>query len=76
MLRVGSLARMAKRLLGFSLHVGDDSKDAVAQLQAMLPEARGRDAELIRWVEQPENNDHGYSRCQLLILWLESDAAA
>jgi hypothetical protein len=49
MLRVGSLQRIARPLLRFSLHAGDDSRDALAQLQAMLPEARGRDAELIRW---------------------------
>lgn len=48
MLRVGALARIAKPLLRFSLHAGDDSRDALAQLQAMLPEARGRDAELIK----------------------------
>lgn len=48
MLRVGSLQRIAKPLLRFSLHAGDDSRDAQAQLQAMLPEARGRDADLIR----------------------------
>jgi hypothetical protein len=48
MLRVGALARIARPLLGFSLHAGDDSRDALSQLNAMLPDARGRDAELIR----------------------------
>ena len=48
MLRVGALARIARPLLGFSLHAGDDSRDALSQLNAMLPEARGKDAELIR----------------------------
>ena len=48
MLRVGALARIALPLLGFSLHAGDDSRDALSQLNAMLPDARGRDAELIR----------------------------
>lgn len=48
MLRVGSLARMSRRLLPFSLHAGDDSRDALSQLQALLPDARGRDADLIR----------------------------
>jgi len=48
MLRVGALARIARPLLRFSLHSGDDSRDALSQLNAMLPEARGSDAELIR----------------------------
>ena len=48
MLRVGALVRIARPLLRFSLHSGDDSRDALSQLNAMLPEARGRDAELIR----------------------------
>lgn len=52
MLRVGALQRIAKPLLRFSLHAGDDSRDAQAQLQAMLPEARGRDADFIRWGAQ------------------------
>jgi hypothetical protein len=53
MLRVGALPRIARPLLRFSLHAGDDSRDALSQLQAMLPEARGRDADLIRWVRGP-----------------------
>jgi energy-coupling factor transporter ATP-binding protein EcfA2 len=48
-LRVGSLQRIAKPLLQYSLHSADDSKDAIAQLNAMLQDATGRDAELIRY---------------------------
>ena len=47
-LRVGSLQRIAKPLLQYSLHSADDSKDAIAQLNAMLHDATGRDAEMIR----------------------------
>ncbi len=50
MLRVGALPRIARPLLKYSLHSGDDSRDAASQLQAVLPHASGRDAELIRWV--------------------------
>jgi hypothetical protein len=48
MLRVGSLQRIAKRLLAYSLHSGDDSRDALGQLQGMLGDAAGAEAEMIR----------------------------
>lgn len=47
-LRVGSLPRIAKPLLQYSLHSADDSKDAVVQLQGMLRDATGQDERLIR----------------------------
>ncbi len=47
-LRVGSLPRIAKPLLKYSLHCADDSKDALAQLQGMLADASPADAALIR----------------------------
>ncbi|KAF6251740.1 hypothetical protein COO60DRAFT_1464094 [Scenedesmus sp. NREL 46B-D3] len=48
LLRVGSLQRIAKRLLAHSLHSGDDSRDALGQLQGMLADAAGAEAEMIR----------------------------
>lgn len=48
MLRVGSLQRIAKKLLSYSVHSADDRRDAVGQLQAMLQEAQGTEAELIK----------------------------
>jgi hypothetical protein len=48
MLRVGSLQRIAKRLLAYSLLSGDDSRDALGQLQGMLGDAAGAEAEMIR----------------------------
>lgn len=54
-LRVGSLARIAKPLLRYSLHCADDSRDAVSQLTSMLNEAAGAEADMIRWAhEGPE----------------------
>lgn len=48
MLRVGSLPRIAKKLLGYSLHAADDKRDALGQLQSMLQEAQGIEAEMIK----------------------------
>lgn len=49
-LRVGALQRIARRLLAHSLHTADDSRDALSQLQSMLHDAAGAEAEMIRWV--------------------------
>ncbi len=48
MLRVGSLQRIARKLLCCSLHAADDKRDALSQLQSMLQEAQGVEAEMIK----------------------------
>jgi hypothetical protein len=45
---VGSLQRIAKPLLRYSLHCADDKRDAVSQLNAMLQTAAGAEADMIR----------------------------
>lgn len=46
--RVGSLQRIAKPLLRYSLHSSEDQRDAASQLRAMLTDAVGAEAEMIR----------------------------